>query len=120
MHGPCALAIYFNYAGATGTVVDESKLDEAVDFRSLYNCLIPTIASKWRSLAVNLYLTEEIDKIEADGRGCEDKLMKVLLTWERSAGLRNPYTWRTIISALEQPSLCGSKRRAEEIISNCL
>ena len=96
------------------SVVDKLKLDKAVDFTTLYNFLSP-MASEWRSLAVNLDLAEKTRKIDADGGDCNHKLIETLLTWKISAGSRNPYTWRTIINALEQPSLCGWECKAEEI-----
>lgn len=97
------------------TVVD--KLDGVVNFSTLYNYLTP-MASEWRSLAVNLDLAEKTRKIDADGGDSDNKLIEALLAWQRSAGSENPFTWRTIINALEQPSLCDWACIAEKIRSD--
>lgn len=85
------------HAGMKGTLDKEPK------FSILYNYLIP-IASRWRSLGVNLGLENEISLIDGN-KPVEDQLFEVLTKWRRKNTADDPYTWRTLIGALEQPSL---------------
>lgn len=91
----------------------KEKLDEEPKFRILYNRLVK-ICDKWKCLAINLGLEAEIARIDGTGNKMEDKLFDVLTKWRKRNTTEEPYTWRTMITALQQPSL-GEHSLAEEI-----
>ncbi len=79
----------------------------------MYNFLAG-IAHRWRDVAINLGLHKETESIDVDGHDSQSKLRRVLLKWERNNAEESPYTWRTIINALKQPTI-GENALAKKI-----
>lgn len=77
-------------------------MDGKPDFQLLYEFLVH-LACKWEVIAINLGLEDEIGKIDADGQDVDAKLRKTLLKWKSMHS--RPYTWRTIIEMLKQPTV---------------
>ena len=67
--------------------------------------MLNPLVHKWENLAVCLGLEKAIGRIDADGKKVADKLRTVLLTWKASPPKEEPYSWQTIIKALEGPLL---------------
>ena len=77
-------------------------MDSEPDISKLYNDLIE-LAPEWDAIAFNLGLMRDIRSIDKDARDVESKLRKMLMKWEEKRP--KPYTWRTIIDILREPSL---------------
>ena len=78
---------------------------------TVYELLLP-IASLWEQLGVALELAPYLDKIKTNNHGDEQCLQAVLYQWENSTV--RPYTWNTLISALDS-SRVGMKKLAAKI-----
>ena len=91
-------------------IVPLEPLDQEPDLKTIYNDLIQS-SCDWEDIAINLNLDQEISRIDKDGRNVGDKLRKLLLKWKQGLGL--PYTWRTIIEALEEPTLGENKAASQ-------
>ena len=88
------------------TIGSTSLLDSKPNIAKLLNDLVD-IAWEWEAIAINLGLeVREIRGIEADitCKREESKLRKVLMKWSEKP-LAKPFTWRTIIEVLKEPSL---------------
>lgn len=100
---------------ATGST--RLNLDGEPDFQLLYEFLVH-LACRWEVIAINLGLEDEIDKIDADGQGVENKLRKALSKWKSTRS--RPYTWHTVIEMLKQPTVqeIETARRIEDRLTN--
>ena len=79
----------------------------------LANRVAAVIPDKWKKVAIQLELSQgEIKAIQKDEEESFDQFMAVMYQWERS--LRKPYTWATLVSALESPSV-NENRLAHEL-----
>ena len=78
---------------------------------TVYELLLP-IASLWEQLGEALGLAPYLDKIKTNNHSDEQRLQAVLYQCENSTV--RPYTWNTLISALDS-SRVGMKKLAAKI-----
>ena len=78
---------------------------------TVYELLLP-IASLWEQLGEALGLAPYLDNIKTNNHSDEQHLHAVLYQWESSTV--RPYTWNTLILALDSSSV-GMKKLAAKI-----
>ena len=72
--------------------------------RDLANRVAAVIPHQWKKVAVQLELTKgEIKTIQKDEDESFDRFMAVIYQWKQS--LRRPFTWATLVSALQSSSV---------------
>ena len=85
-----------------------------LNLSAMYGLLLP-IASLWEQLGVALGLAPYLDKIKTNNHSNKQCLQAVLYQWENSTV--RPYTWNTLISALDSSSV-GMKNLAAKMKEN--
>ena len=80
---------------------------------TIYELLLP-IAFLWEQLGEALGLAPDLDKIKINNHNDEQRLRAVLYHWENSQLQVRPYTWNTLISALDSSSV-GMKNLAAKM-----
>ena len=88
----------------------------------LMNDVVSKIRAQWRVVGIQLGVPScTLDTIQSQNAGkpqaCEDSFETVLSTWKQNQ--YKPYTWTTIIDALETPSV-GQAALAEELRAKCM
>ncbi len=89
----------------------EMKWLEAVEPHPTADASSPTIsqlvvelkveADKWSLLGTHLEVPHwKLAAIEKEEHSCIDRLLKVLLHWQKNATLANPFTWGTVVETL--------------------
>ena len=79
----------------------------------LANRVAAVIPNKWKKVAIQLELSEgEIKAIQTDEKESFDQFIAVMYRWKQS--LSKPFTWATLVSALESPSV-NENRLAHEL-----
>ena len=79
----------------------------------LANRVAAVIPDKWKKVAVQLELSRgEIRAIQKDEDDSFDRFMAVMDHWKQS--LSKPFTWATLVSALQSPSV-NETRLADEL-----
>ena len=70
----------------------------------LANRVAAVIPHQWKKVAIQLELTQgDIKTIQKDEDESFDQFMAVMYQWEKS--LRRPFTWTTLVTALQSPSV---------------
>ena len=70
----------------------------------LANRVAVVIPHQWKKVAVQLELSRgKIKAIQKDEDDSSDRFMAVMDHWEQS--LSKPFTWATLVSALQSPSV---------------
>ena len=82
-----------------------------LNLATVYRLLLP-IAPLWEQLGVALGLVPYLDRIKTNNHRDEQSLQAVLYQWENSTV--RPYTWNTLISALNSSSV-GMKKLAAKM-----
>ena len=81
----------------------------------LANRVAAVIPDKWKKVAIQLELKEGVIRaIQKDEDDSFDRFMAVMYKWEQT--LSKPFTWATLVSALQSPSV-NEISLAEEL--NC-
>ena len=90
--------------GADYSMAIPKVYDESPETRDLMNQIAAIIPAKWRFVGIQLGLTENIlDDIAVSAPFPLECFRKMLLEWKKRKP--RPYTWMTIIEALETPSV---------------
>ena len=93
---------------------EKDKLN--LNLATVHGLLLP-IASLWEQLGAALGLAPYLDEIKTNNHRDEQRLQAVLYQWENSTV--RPYTWNTLISALDSHSV-GMKNLAANFREQCL
>ena len=108
------LGVSLSYTGTHSTCV--VSLDNEPEVSDLVNEVAAKIPKKWRDVGLQLGL----DPSELDGIAIESPsdtnycYMKVFTRWKNKNSAEHPYTWSTIVCALQVPAV-GEERLANEI-----
>ena len=98
--------MYINYIEL---LKETDKLD--LNLSTVYELLLP-LASLWEQLGEALGLAPYLDRIKTNNHRDEQRLQAVLYQWENSTV--RPYTWNTLIAALDSSSV-GMKNLAAKM-----
>ena len=81
--------------------------------KDLANDVAAVISHKWKEVAIQLEMTRgERESINTEESEPQRRFMAVMEHWERSC--KQPYTWDTILTVLESPSV-KETRLAQEL-----
>jgi hypothetical protein len=98
------------WLGASGSTVSG---ESAPAMSVLANRVAAVVPDKWKKVAVQLELSRgEIKAIQKDEDDSFDRFMAVMDHWKQS--LSKPFTWATLVSALQSPSV-NETRLADEL-----
>ena len=101
MAGKLPLLLFIHVVLFPAVTPGRSSLPSADNFANYVAAAIP---SKWRHVAIQLGLSNhKCMAIKKDEDDCFDRFMAVFEEWER--GACKPFTWSTLITALESPSV---------------
>ena len=98
---------HYLFAGTGGPSKGSPRMSD------LANRVAVVIPDKWKMVAVQLELARgEIKIIQKDEGEIVDRFMAVMDKWEQS--IRKPFTWATLVTALQSPSV-NETRLADEL-----
>ena len=87
-------------------------LDSEPEFPDLMNEVAAAIPSKWKDVGLQLGLDHGVlEGIGGDNNHC---YMDVFTQWKNQTSTTHPYTWSTIVQALQTPAV-SEKRLADKI-----
>ena len=91
-------------------------LDSEPELRDLLNEVAAKIPSKWRDIGLQLGLDQGVLKGIATSNPGDSNLCytDVFTQWKNQNSIAHPYTWSTVICALQAPAV-GENKLAYEI-----
>ena len=91
-------------------------VDKEPEVSDLMNVVAAKIPNKWRDVGLQLGLDQsELDRIANESPGDINRCYsKVFTRWKNKNSATHPYTWSTIVDAL-QAAAVGEERLADEI-----